>query len=103
MSDVSFFHLLMSPRREYPAYIKRKIRHQFLSELYLSRNGDGYVNPSEFAKDDSVINGLLEYEAILNENVSIDDSLLVQAIPMGDSVRLNLTEHFKPGNVVAIR
>lgn len=78
--------------------------HSILLEAYLKhRNGGKYIHPTEYEKDSKVINGLSEYETIFHENISIDKCSMIQAVPTGNSVRLNLTENFRPGCVVAIR
>lgn len=64
---------------------------------------DKYVMPTAKNKFSDAINGLTDYDVLMSERVSIDNCPMLQATPTGSSVRLNLTDNFKPGSVVVIR
>lgn len=76
-----------------------------LESFLTHESGLRYVQPNiaGFKKHVEHINGLSDYVLNIKQNFPIEESDMVQTVPCGSSVRINLTSRFKPGSVVAIR
>ncbi|KAG8263282.1 4-alpha-glucanotransferase activity protein [Homalodisca vitripennis] len=67
-------------------------------------SAEKFSRPTQFEKDPKKINGLTEYELSLRENFKPSETTMLEIIPSGDGgTRLNFTNKFKPGCVVAVK
>uniref|UniRef100_A0A1B6F753 Glycogen debranching enzyme n=1 Tax=Cuerna arida TaxID=1464854 RepID=A0A1B6F753_9HEMI len=67
-------------------------------------SADKFSRPTQFEKDPKKINGLTEYELSLRENLKPSETTMLEIIPSSDGgTRLNFTNKFKPGCVVAVK
>ncbi|XP_065200578.1 glycogen debranching enzyme isoform X2 [Planococcus citri] len=76
-----------------------------LLEAYLeNRTGDRYAKHNNFTKNKYIINGLNDYKLNIKKNFPAKDVSMVQLVDLSDnSIRVNLTQNFKPGSVVSIK
>lgn len=72
--------------------------------LFKHRGGSKFGRPESYVRDKDVINGLTEYKLNLKENFKPSEVSMLDLIPTSDGgTRLNFTNQFRPGCVVAVR
>ena len=72
--------------------------------INIARSGNRYSGQTEFIKNESFINGLTDYELKMKTNFSIEDASMVRVNKESENTtRVNFTNLFKPGSVIAIK
>lgn len=68
------------------------------------RSSERFRSQSKFEKDLKKINGLTEYTLSLRENFKPGETTMLELNPTSDGgTRLNFTDNFKPGCVIAVK
>lgn len=71
---------------------------------FFFRGGLKFLRYDNFVKDKNFINGLTEYKLYLKENFKPSEITMLELIPTSDGgTRLNFTNQFRPGCIVAVK